>query len=90
MQCKVCGYTNHKAENSKFRGHLKKICIVQHTNYCDNSEISLFAINSCKDEPIKVKVYIDHQPFFMELDTGSENNVISEKMYKGCLIRRLY
>lgn len=41
--CKVCGYTNHKADNCKFknckcnkckqRGHLKKMCKVQQINY---------------------------------------------------------
>ena len=58
------------------------MCNVQEMNYFDNNEVSLFAI-SCKNEPIKEKVFIHDQLYFMELDTGAENNVISEKMYKG-------
>lgn len=71
---------DYKCNKFKQRRHLKKMCTFQQIKYCDNSEVSLFAISSCKDESIKVKVFIHDQPSFMELTTGSENIAILERL----------
>lgn len=91
-QCRVCGYNNHKSENCKFRnykcnnckekGHLKKMCKAKSFNFIDNDDLSLFSLASPHDGPIKVKIFVNDKPFIMELDTGSENNVVSECTYQ--------
>lgn len=91
QQCNVCGYNNHCSTACKFRnykcnlckqrGHLKKMCKTKRINFIQNDEISLFSMRSICDGPIKVNIYIKDKSFSMELDTGSEYNVISENTY---------
>lgn len=89
QQCTVCGFTNHISADCKFknykcnlckqRGHLKKMCSTsQNLNFLNNEELSLFSMRGCNDGPIKIKICVNGSPFTMELDTGSEYNVISD------------
>lgn len=61
------------------------MCKEKNLNFLEtvDRDLSLFSLTSPKDGPIKIRVKIDGKPFDMELDTGSENTVISENTYKS-------
>ena len=52
-------------------------------NLSASEDLALFTVGTCSSTPIEVKVQINNQLLVMELDTGADVSIISEKTYES-------
>ena len=90
-----CRFRTAKCHNCNKVGHLKKTCTAGRTakdvrkvsqdspplSDSENSEYTLFTLNSSTTKPIQVNVLIDKQQLLMEMDMGAAVPLVSEETY---------
>ena len=91
-----CHFRMAKCHNCHKVGQLKKACTAGRTAKhvrkvtqdspplldSENTEYTLFTVNSSMSKPIQVKVLIDKQQLLMEVDTGAAVLLVSEETYR--------
>lgn len=57
----------------------------EETELSGSEDLALFTVGANSSTPIELEVQINNQPLIMELDTGADVSIISEKTYKSTL-----